>query len=360
MVAGICPFNFPAMIPLWMFPGAVTLGNTFVMKHSEKVPGAGQRIMELAQEAGLPKGVLNLVSGGRDCVNFICREPRIKAISFVGGNDAGEYIFAEGTKHGKRVQSNCGAKNHGVVLPDADKNAVLSALVGAAFGAAGQRCMALPVAVLVGEAQSIIPDIVELAKKLRVGPGNVSSTDVGPMITPEARDRAVNIVTAAEKAGAKIELDGRSVKVDGHENGNWFGPTVISGAKPGMDCYDEEIFAPVLSIVSVDTMDEAIQLINDNPYGNGTAVFTQSGAAARRFAHEIDVGQVGINVPIPVPLPYFSFTGSRKSIRGDIHFYGKQMVNFWTQTKTITSNWNPSSAPIAQAAVNMPQVGRAI
>ena len=356
VTAGICPFNFPAMIPLWMFPMAVTCGNTMLMKPSEKVPNTTMKLAELAMEAGLPKGVVNLIHGGHDTVNFICDAPEVRAISFVGGNRAGEHIFARGTANGKRVQSNMGAKNHGVIMPDCDKEHALNSLIGSSIGACGQRCMALSQAVFVGEAAQWIPELADRAKKLRVGPGK-DNLDLGPMITKEARARAQSIVASAHKEGAQVLLDGSNVTVDGHPNGNWFGPTVIAGVKPHMTCYKEEVFAPVLCVASVDTLEDAISMINANPYGNGTAIFTSSGAAARKFQHEIDVGQVGINVPIPVPLPYFSFTGSRASIRGDLHFYGKQGVQFFTQTKTITSNWNPKFVN-SGATVNMPILGK--
>lgn len=356
VTAGICPFNFPAMIPLWMFPMAITCGNTMIMKPSERVPLTTMKLAKLAMEAGVPAGVVNVIHGGHDAVNFLCDHESVRAISFVGGNAAGHHIHSRGSANGKRVQANLGAKNHGVIMPDADKEHALNSLVGSAFGAAGQRCMALSTAVFVGESKAWIEEIVARAKKLRVGPGN-TNPEIGPMITPGARDRAVNLISSAEKEGAKILLDGRNIKVDGHPDGNWLGSTLISGVTPNMLCYKEEIFGPVLVCLTADTLEEAIQLINANPYGNGTAIFTQSGAAARKFQHEIDVGQVGINVPIPVPLPFFSFTGSRASIRGDVHFYGKQGVNFYTQTKTITSNWNPKFANTG-ATVHMPILGK--
>ena len=356
VTAGICPFNFPAMIPLWMFPMAITCGNSMILKPSEKVPLTSMKLVELALQAEVPPGVLNVIHGGHDAVNFICDAPEIRAISFVGGNAAGEYIHARGTKNGKRVQANCGAKNHGVIMPDADKDFALDNLIGSAIGACGQRCMALSTAVFVGDAKEWISDLAVRAGKLQCGPGN-KNPDLGPMITKEARDRAVSIITSAEAEGAKIVLDGRGRTVPGHENGNWLGPTIITGVKPSMRCYKEEIFGPVLVVLTADSLDEAIALVNSNPYGNGTAIFTASGAAARKFQHEIDCGQVGINVPIPVPLPFFSFTGSRASIRGDIHFYGKQGVQFYTQTKTITSNWNPKLHS-SGAAVNMPILGQ--
>eukprot|EP00633_Aureoumbra_lagunensis_P008429 CAMPEP_0197319042 /NCGR_PEP_ID=MMETSP0891-20130614/53177_1 /TAXON_ID=44058 ORGANISM="Aureoumbra lagunensis, Strain CCMP1510" /NCGR_SAMPLE_ID=MMETSP0891 /ASSEMBLY_ACC=CAM_ASM_000534 /LENGTH=489 /DNA_ID=CAMNT_0042809765 /DNA_START=173 /DNA_END=1642 /DNA_ORIENTATION=- len=344
--AGIAPFNFPAMIPLWMFPVGITCGNTYILKPSEKVPSATMILAEMALQAGLPPGVLNVVHGTKPVVDFLCRAPEIKAISFVGGNKAGEYIFAEATRHGKRCQANLGAKNHGVILPDADKEKTLDALVAASMGAAGQRCMALSVAVFVGNSSEWIPELAQRCARLKVGDGADPNSDVGPMISPESKSRAVNLIGQALNKGAKIELDGRNY------SGNFLGPTVLSQVSTDSPAYLHELFAPVLSCTCVETLDEAIALVNANPTGNGTAIFTNSGASARLFQREIDVGQVGINVPIPVPLPFFSFTGSRASIRGDLHFYGKQGVTFYTQTKTITSNWrtlhhdeSPSKSP---------------
>ncbi|RYG50936.1 CoA-acylating methylmalonate-semialdehyde dehydrogenase [archaeon] len=316
-----------------------------------------QLLAELAVQAGLPAGVLNIIHGAHSAVNFICDAPAIKAISFVGSNQAGEYIFDRGTKHGKRVQANLGAKNHATIMPDADKDFTLNALVGAAFGAAGQRCMALPVCVFVGESQKWVPELVERAKKLKVGPGHMPDIDVGPMISPAAKSRAEHIIAEAVKQGAKLALDGRGPKVPaGYEKGNFLGPTVLTDVAPTNIAYTEEIFGPVLSVMGVDTLDDAITVTNKNPYGNGCAIFTGSGAAARRYQHEIDVGQVGINVPIPVPLPMFSFTGSRGSNRGDVNFYGKQAVNFYTQTKTITSNWRYTQE-VTKLSTAMPTLG---
>lgn len=357
VTAGICPFNFPAMIPLWMFPMAITCGNTMLMKPSERVPMTTIKLAELALQAGVPAGVVNIIHGGHDAVNFICDAPQVRAISFVGGNRAGEHIFDRATKNGKRVQANMGAKNHGVVMPDADKEHAINSLVGSAMGACGQRCMALSTAVFVGDARKWIPEVAERAAKLKAGAGK-TNPDLGPMISKAARDRAVSLIDSAQKEGAKIILDGRNKPAPaGLEAGYWLHPTVISDVTTSMTCYKEEIFGPVSVIMSVDSLDAAIELINSNPNGNGTAIFTSSGAAARKFQHEVDVGQVGINVPIPVPLPFFSFTGSRASIRGDLHFYGKQGVQFYTQTKTITSNWNPSFVNTG-ATVNMPILGK--
>ncbi|HEY9254269.1 MAG TPA: CoA-acylating methylmalonate-semialdehyde dehydrogenase [Stenotrophomonas sp.] len=337
--AGITPFNFPAMIPLWMFPMAIATGNTFVLKPSEQDPMVTMRLVELALEAGLPKGVLNVVHGGADVVNAICDHPDIKAVSFVGSTKVGTHVYNRASLAGKRVQCMMGAKNHAVVLPDANKEQTLNAMAGAAFGAAGQRCMAASTLVLVGEARNWIPELVAKAKTLKVNGGTEAGTDVGPLISCAARERVEGLIAAGIEQGAKLELDGRKPQVAGYEQGNFVGPTIFSGVKPGMRIYDEEIFGPVLVILEAETLDDAIALVNANPNGNGTALFTQSGAAARRFQEEIDVGQVGINVPIPVPVPLFSFSGSRASKLGDLGPYGKQVVMFYTQTKTVTARW---------------------
>lgn len=352
--AGIAPFNFPAMIPLWMFPVATTCGNTFVLKPSEKVPTASMVLARLALEAGLPPGVLNVVHGSRPAVDFVCDAPEIKAVSFVGGNAAGEYIFDRSTKQGKRCQANLGAKNHAVVMPDADKEQVLNALTAASMGAAGQRCMAVSVAVFVGSSADWIPELAEKCAKLKVGNGADPSVEVGPMITREALDRAKNLVREAVDAGATLVLDGTKAKVEGEElaGGNFLGPTVLDRVDPQSPAYANELFAPVLSCTRVDSLMDAVDLVNSNPHGNGTCVFTRSGSTARNFVHHIDVGQVGVNVPIPVPLPFFSFTGSRASIRGDLHFYGKQGVHFYTQTKTVTTNWKETDSQ-QKSAPNM-------
>ncbi|WP_066098315.1 CoA-acylating methylmalonate-semialdehyde dehydrogenase [Xanthomonas massiliensis] len=337
--AGITPFNFPAMIPLWMFPMAIATGNTFVLKPSEQDPMVTMRLVELALEAGIPKGVLNVVHGGEDVVNAICDHPDIKAVSFVGSTRVGTHVYHRASQAGKRVQCMMGAKNHAVVLPDANKEQTLNAIAGAAFGAAGQRCMAASTLVLVGETRAWIADLVAKAKTLKVSAGTEPGTDVGPVISCAARSRIEGLIESGVAQGATLELDGRNPQVPGYEHGNFVGPTIFSGVKPGMRIYDEEIFGPVLVILDVDTLDEAIALVNANPNGNGTAVFTQSGAAARRFQEDIDVGQVGINLPIPVPVPLFSFTGSRASKLGDLGPYGKQVVTFYTQTKTVTARW---------------------
>ena len=337
--AGITPFNFPAMIPLWMFPMAIATGNTFILKPSEQDPMVTMRLVELAVEAGVPEGVLNVVHGGKATVDAICDHPDIKAVSFVGSTNVGKHVYERASQSGKRAQCMMGAKNHGVILPDANKEQTLNAIAGAALGAAGQRCMALPVIVLVGEAQSWLPELVAKAKTLKVNAGCQAGTDVGPVISKQALARISDLIESGASQGAQMDLDGRNPSVPGFEQGNFVGPTIFSGVDTSMRIYQEEIFGPVLCVMQADTLEQAIELINANPNGNGTAIFTRSGATARRFQEEIDVGQVGINVPIPVPVPMFSFTGSRASKLGDLGPYGKQVVQFYTQTKTVTARW---------------------
>ncbi len=337
--AGITPFNFPAMIPLWMFPMAIACGNTFVLKPSEQDPMVTMRLVELALQAGIPPGVLNVVHGGEEVVNAICDHADIKAISFVGSTRVGTHVYQRASLAGKRVQCMMGAKNHAIVMPDANKEQSLNALAGAAFGAAGQRCMAVTVAVLVGQARDWLPDLITKARALKVGAGTDKGVDLGPLISRAARERVTGLIGRGVEEGAKLELDGREPSVPGCPDGNFVGPTIFSGVKPGMSIYEQEIFGPVLCVMDAGNIDEAIALINANPNGNGVAIFTQSGAAARKFEEEIDVGQVGINVPIPVPVPLFSFTGSRASKLGDLGPYGKQVVLFYTQTKTVTARW---------------------
>lgn len=357
VVGSICPFNFPAMVPLWSLPLILVTGNTCVLKPSERVPGAALIIAELAAEAGVPPGVLNIVHGKHDTVNKIIEDPRIKAITFVGGDKAGKYIHEKGTSLGKRVQANLGAKNHLIVLPDADKNHFINALNGAAFGAAGQRCMAISVLVTVGpKTKSWVEEIAHDAKQLKVGSGFDSASDLGPLINPESLTRAKEIIADSEKQGATVLLDGRSTVLSGEfAKGNFLGPTILTDVKPGMRAYDEEIFAPVLAVVNVDTFDEAIALVNSNRYGNGVSLFTQSGAAAQKFNKQIACGQVGVNVPIPVPLPMFSFTGNKGSFLGDLNFYGKAGITFLTQPKTITSYWRTSNVDeVLKPSTSMP------
>jgi len=355
--AGVAPFNFPAMIPLWMFPMALVCGNTFIMKPSEQDPGCCMMLAQMAQDSGVPDGVLNVIHGTKPAVDFICRDPSIRAISFVGGDTVGQYIYEEGSKHGKRVQSNMGAKNHGVVLPDANKETTLNQLVGAAFGAAGQRCMALSTAVFVGDAQEWIPDLIERSKALKVNAGDQPGADVCPLISVASKERVERLIQSGIDEGAQCILDGRGITVPDYPNGNFVGPSILSDVTEDMTCYKEEIFGPVLVILNADTLDEAVDLINRNRYGNGTAIFTNSGAAARKFTQKVDVGQIGVNVPIPVPLPMFSFTGSRGSFRGDQNFYGKAGIQFYSQWKTVTTLWRAEDATDKKAQVSFPRSG---
>lgn len=336
--AGITPFNFPAMIPLWMFPMAIATGNTFILKPSEQDPMVTMRLVELAVEAGVPEGVLNVVHGGKATVDAICDHPDIKAVSFVGSTNVGKHVYERASKSGKRAQCMMGAKNHGVILPDANKEQTLNQLAGAAFGAAGQRCMALSVVVLVGAAGEWIDDIKAKAEGLVVSAGK-NDKDLGPLISPAAKARVEHLIGTGIEEGASLLLDGRGITVEGFEKGNFVGPTIFDNVTTDMQIYKEEIFGPVLCIMRAADLDEAIELLNANPHGNGTAIFTQSGAAAHKFQQDVQVGQIGINLPIPVPLPMFSFSGSRASKLGDLGPYGKQAVQFYTQTKTITARW---------------------
>ncbi|XP_054778696.1 methylmalonate-semialdehyde dehydrogenase [acylating], mitochondrial [Prosopis cineraria] len=342
--AGICPFNFPAMIPLWMFPVAVTCGNTFILKPSEKDPGAAVMLAELALEAGLPEGVLNVVHGTHDIVNAICDDNDIKAVSFVGSNVAGMHIYSRASAKGKRVQSNMGAKNHAIVMSDANVDATVNALVAAGFGAAGQRCMALSTVVFVGGSKPWESILAERASALKTSVGTDPNADLGPVISKQAKERIHKLIQSGVESGARLLLDGRNIVVPGYESGNFIGPTILSDVSANMECYKEEIFGPVLlSWRCADSLEEAINIVNRNKYGNGASIFTTSGVAARKFQTEIEAGQVGINVPIPVPLPFFSFTGNKASFAGDLNFYGKAGVNFYTQIKTVTQQWKDSA-----------------
>ena len=333
VVAGITPFNFPSMIPLWMFPLACAVGNTFILKPSEQVPLTAMMLVELAQKAGLPDGVLNVVHGGAEIVNAICSHSDIKAISFVGSTKVGKIIYSQGTASGKRVQALVGAKNHCIILPDSNKEKALNGLIGAAFGAAGQRCMAQSVAVLVGETEHWITDLIEKAQQLKVLPGDQDGVDMGPLISSKAKARVEALIESGIREGAKLVLDGRGM------DGNFIGPSIFTHVSPSMEIYKEEIFGPVLCVMTEKNLDEAIRLVNRNPYGNGAAIFTNSGVAARKFQHTIEAGMIGINIPIPVPLPFFSFTGAKASMIGDLHGYGKDAVRFYTQHKTVTTRW---------------------
>ena len=337
--AGITPFNFPAMIPLWMFPMAIACGNTFILKPSEQDPLTPTRLVELFEQAGAPKGVLQVIHGGKDQVDFVLDHPEIHALSFVGSVPVAEYIYRRGTENGKRVQAFAGAKNHCVIMPDANKQQVINNLVGASVGAAGQRCMAISVAVFVGAAKEWIPEVAEAIAKVRPGAWNDENAAYGPVISPQAKERIEQMITDGENEGAKLLVDGRGCTVEGLPDGNWVGPTVFSEVTADMDIYKKEVFGPVLSMMEVEDLDDALTLINNNPYGNGTSIFTSNGAAARKYQHEVTVGQVGINIPIPVPLPFFSFTGWKRSFFGDLHAYGKQAIRFYTETKTVTARW---------------------
>ncbi|KAK1250842.1 hypothetical protein MKX07_005397 [Trichoderma sp. CBMAI-0711] len=356
VTAAICPFNFPAMIPLWSIPIATITGNTIIVKPSERDPGAAMILVELAEKAGFPPGVVSVIHGAHDTVNFILDEPAIKAVSFVGGNKAGEYIYSRASANGKRVQANLGAKNHAAVLPDCNKNHFINSVVGAAFGAAGQRCMALSTLVMVGETKEWLSEVAEHAKALKVDGGFEEGADLGPVISPQSKQRIEGLIASAEQEGATILLDGRGYKNEKYPNGNFIGPTIISDVTPDMTCYKQEIFGPVLVCLNVETIDDAIELINKNEYGNGVAIFTKSGATAETFRKNIEAGQVGINVPIPVPLPMFSFTGNKKSIAGGgaNTFYGRPGINFYTQLKTVTALWQSADAVAKKAAVHMP------
>jgi malonate-semialdehyde dehydrogenase (acetylating)/methylmalonate-semialdehyde dehydrogenase len=340
VVAGITPFNFPAMVPMWMFPIAIACGNTFVLKPSERDPTAAMLLAQLWTEAGLPDGVFNVLHGDKTAVDALLDHSDVAAISFVGSTPIAKYIHTRGTTNGKRVQALGGAKNHAIILPDADRSFAVEQLSAAAFGSAGERCMAISAAVAVG---AVADDLVEaLARKaatIKVGPGRDRASDMGPVITSEAKERISGLIATGAQQGARIAADGRALVVQGHEKGFFLGPTVIDHVTPSMDVYREEIFGPVLSIVRARSVREAIDLINANPYGNGTAIFTSSGAAAREFQRGVKVGMIGINVPIPVPMAYYSFGGWKASLFGDKHIHGAEGVAFYTRAKVVTSRW---------------------
>jgi len=354
VVAGITPFNFPAMVPLWMLSNAIACGNAFVLKPSEKVPSASVFLAELAKEAGVPDGVLSLVQGDKVAVNRLLEHPDIKAISFVGSTPVARYIYETATRNGKRVQALGGAKNHMLVLPDADVAMAADAAVSAGYGAAGERCMAISVVLAVGDvADPLIDAIRERVARIQVGPGSDPKNEMGPLISREHRDRVASYLDSAVAEGATLSVDGRlDPATDG--DGYFLGPSLIDRAKPGMRCYDHEIFGPVLSVVRVDTYAEALRLINENPFGNGTAIFTQNGGAARQFQFDVEVGMVGINVPIPVPVSYYSFGGWKSSLFGDLHMYGPEGVQFYTRAKVVTSRWPDPGA--SKVDLGFPQV----
>lgn len=338
-VAIISPFNFPAMVPMWFFPIAIAAGNTVVLKPSEKDPSAAIWMAELWAEAGLPPGVFNVLQGDRVAVNELLVNPAIKGVSFVGSTPIAQYVYTAGTTHGKRVQALGGAKNHAIVLPDADLDLAADAMVNAGFGSAGERCMAISALVAVGSiADELVAKIAERTRTLKTGDGTRDS-DMGPLVTKAHRDKVASYVDAGEEAGATLVVDGRQVQPDGGADGFWLGPTLIDHVTPRMSVYTDEIFGPVLSVIRVETYDEALRLVNANPYGNGTAIFTNDGGAARRFQNEVEVGMVGINVPIPVPMAYYSFGGWKNSLFGDTHAHGIDGVHFFTRTKAVTTRW---------------------
>lgn len=336
---GITPFNFPAMIPLWMFPLAIACGNTFILKPSEQDPITPMRLVQLLEEAGLPKGVIQLLHGSKDQVDQLLTHKDVNAVSFVGSVPVAKHIYSTATAAGKRVQALAGAKNHMVIMPDAHKQQAISNLVGAAVGAAGQRCMAISVAVLVGEAKHWQDDIVKVFSQVRPGHWQDSQAAYGPQISPQSKERIVQAIANAKQEGATCLLDGSDCTVEGFEQGNWVGPTIFSDVTTDMAIYKDEVFGPVLCVLTVDSLDEALALVNECPLGNGTSIFTASGAAARKYQHFVKVGMVGVNVPIPVPLPFFSFTGWRNSFFGDHHAYGKEAVRFYTTAQTVTTRW---------------------
>ena len=343
--AGITPFNFPAMIPLWMFPMAIACGNSFVLKPSEQDPMTPNVLAELFLRAGAPKNLLQVVHGGKEQVDTLLTHPDIKAVSFVGSVPVGQHVYRTATDHMKRAQCFAGAKNHMVIMPDANKNQVINSLVGASCGAAGQRCMAISVAVFVGDSKAWVDELKDEFANIRPGAWNDPQAAYGPQISPQAKQRVLTLIKQGKEEGATCLLDGSDCTVEGLPDGNWVGPTLFTDVTPDMAIYREEIFGPVLCCVTVDSLEEALALVNNSPYGNGTSIFTASGAAARKYQHEVEVGQVGINVPIPVPLPFFSFTGWKGSFYGDQHAYGKQAVRFYTETKTVTSRWFDDDIP---------------
>ncbi len=340
VVAGITPFNFPAMVPMWMYPLAIACGNTFVLKPSERDPSAANFCAQLLADAGLPPGVFNVVHGDKVAVDRLLEHPKVAAISFVGSTPIAKYIYETGTRHGKRVQALGGAKNHMIVLPDADMELAADAAVSAGYGSAGERCMAISVVVTVGNAaEKLIPLMRERIAKLKVGDGLEEGSEMGPLINKAHRDKVAGYVDAGVAEGASLLADGRKLVVPGRAGGFFLGPSLFDNVKPNMSIYKDEIFGPVLGVTRVATYDEAIQLVNTNPYANGVALFTNDGGAARKFQHEVEVGMVGINVPIPVPMAYYSFGGWKASLFGDHHIYGRDGVHFYTRTKAITSRW---------------------
>jgi malonate-semialdehyde dehydrogenase (acetylating)/methylmalonate-semialdehyde dehydrogenase len=351
---GITPFNFPVMVPLWMLPMAIACGNTFILKPSEKVPSASVRMAELLKEAGLPDGVLNVVHGDKAAVDALLNHPQVSAVSFVGSTPIAKYIYETCAKNGKRVQALGGAKNHAVVLPDADLEFAADALIGAAYGSAGERCMAISAVVAVGAAGDPLVKLLEKkAKAIKIGPGDKDGVDMGPLVTAEHRNKVLSFVNKGKSEGAKVVVDGSNA---GIKEGFFLGTTLFDHVKPDMDVYKNEIFGPVLVVLRANSLEEAIALVNSNPYANGTAIFTESGGAARRFQSEIQVGMVGINVPIPVPVAFYSFGGWKSSLFGDLHVHGVEAVKFYTRTKAVTTRWPHQDTP-APGGFSMPTLG---
>ncbi len=338
---GITPFNFPAMIPLWMFPMAIACGNTFILKPSEKDPSCAIRIAQLAKEAGVPNGVLNVVQGDKEAVDSLLTHQDVRAVSFVGSTAVAEQVYKTATSHGKRAQAFGGAKNHGVVMPDADLDQAADAIVGAAYGSAGERCMAISVVVAIGDkvANELIEKIKPRVAKLKIGPGSMADVEMGPLVTEAHWQRVKSYIDLGVKEGAKLVIDGSSYKPKDYEKGFFIGPCLFDQVKPEMRIYKEEIFGPVLSIMHVPDLNSALKLINEHEYGNGTAIFTRDGEAARTFANKVQVGMVGVNIPIPVPVAYHSFGGWKRSLFGDIHMHGQEGIQFYTKLKTITQRW---------------------
>ena len=355
VVAGITPFNFPAMVPLWMYPMAIVCGNCFILKPSERDPTSTLFIAELLKQAGLPDGVMNVVNGDKEAVDTLLHDERIKAVSFVGSTPIAEYIYSTANANGKRCQALGGAKNHAIVMPDADMDNAVAQLLGAAFGSSGERCMALSVAVAVGDAaaDALVSKMQEAMKGLKIGPCHDADNDFGPVITQQHQQKVFGYIDSAEQQGAEIVVDGRNPSVDGYENGFYVGGTLIDRVTPEMDSYNAEIFGPVLQVVRVDTMQAAMDLIDNHEYGNGTCIFTRDGEAARYFSDHIQVGMVGINIPLPVPVAYHSFGGWKRSLFGDLHAYGPDAVRFYTKRKTITQRW-PSAGVREGAQFSMP------
>jgi malonate-semialdehyde dehydrogenase (acetylating)/methylmalonate-semialdehyde dehydrogenase len=355
VVAGITPFNFPVMVPLWMYPLAIACGNTFILKPSERDPSATLFVAQLAHEAGLPPGVLNVVNGDREVVDILLNDPAIQAVSFVGSTPVAESVYVTATSAGKRCQALGGAKNHAIVMPDAALDNVVKALMGAAFGSSGERCMAISVAVAVGEqtAEGLVASLKTEMSSLKVGGAQDNSNDFGPLITAEHRNKVVGLITSAEREGAVIVVDGRSPKLSDEDTGFFVGGTLIDHVQSTMSCYRQEIFGPVLCVVHVDNLDEAMQLVDDHEYGNGTCIFTRDGESARYFSDNIKAGMVGINVPLPVPVSYHSFGGWKRSLFGDLSAYGPDGVRFYTRRKTITQRW-PSSTVRESSSFSFP------